>query len=170
MDMLDVIKNRRSVRSFKKTPIEQQKLDAVLKAAEWAPSAGNAQARDLILVSDPGTKEKLASAALGQGFVSEAPIVLVVCANRGRSAKRYGQRGRDLYSVQDATAAVENMLLAVHSMGLGACWVGAFDEDAVKDLLSIPEDVSPIAIVPIGYPAEEPHAPSRKLPLHDGKW
>jgi nitroreductase len=170
VDTLDLIKTRRSIRRYTKDPVEKEKIALILEAAEWAPSAGNQQAKDIILISDPQTKEKLADAALGQSFVAEAPIAFVVCANRGRSAKRYGQRGKTLYSVQDASAAVQNMLLAAHAAGLGACWVGAFDEEAVKNILRIPEDADPVAIIPVGYPAENPNAPKRKLSLHEGKW
>jgi nitroreductase len=170
MDLLDIIKSRRSIRSFTSAPVEKQKLDTLLEAAKWAPSAGNTQARDFILISDKETKEKLAEAALGQNFVSEAPAVIVVCANRAKSAKRYGSRGEHLYSVQDATAAVQNMLLMAHSMGLAACWVGAFDEQKVKDILGIPTEVSPVAIIPIGHPKESHPAPMRRLDLHEGKW
>jgi nitroreductase len=170
MDFLDLLKSRRSIRQYTSAPVEKQKLDTILEAAKWAPSAGNAQARDLILISDKEIKEKLAEAAFGQNFVSEAPVVIVVCANRGRSAKRYGLRGESLYSVQDATAAVQNMLLMAHSLGLATCWVGAFDEQKVKRILGIPKDVSPVAIIPVGYPKESHHAPMRRLDLHEGKW
>jgi nitroreductase len=98
--------------------------------------------------------------------VWEAPINLVVCANQERSARRYGDRGRTLYSVLDAAAAVENILLAAHSLGLGACWVGAFDAEKVSLALKLPKALRPVAIIPVGYPAEYP-IPTPRMGLEE---
>jgi len=119
------------------------------------------QAYEIFLVRDEEKKRALAEAALGQEFIAEAPIVLVFCANPSRSASRYGSRGRDLYSIQDATIACSFAMLAATSLGLGSCWVGAFDEEEVKKVLGIKE-FRPIAILPIGYPAEKPYKTSRR--------
>lgn len=163
---MEAIKERRSIRRFKSDPVPKEVLGRVLDVARWAPSAGNIQARDLIVVKDDEKKKSIAHAALNQMFIAEAPIVIVVCANQERSAYRYGDRGRYLYSIQDAAAATQNLLLAVHAEGLGACWVGAFNEEKVREILEIPKGVRPVTIVPIGYPAEKPTAPSR-VSLHD---
>ncbi|WP_457548913.1 nitroreductase family protein [Archaeoglobus sp.] len=152
---LEAIFTRVSIRRFKPDPIPEDVIKVILEAGNAAPSAGNLQARDFIVVRDENTKLKLAKAALKQMFIAEAPIVIVVCANYPRSMRVYGERGR-LYAEQDATAAVENILLAVHMLGLGAVWVGAFDEVEVMNLLGIPDYARPIAIIPVGYPAEEP--------------
>ncbi|OYT42027.1 MAG: nitroreductase [Candidatus Altiarchaeales archaeon ex4484_43] len=170
MDILDIIKNRRSIRHFSPRDVESDKIDKILEAAKWAPSAGNLQARDLILIKDPKTRDKIATAALNQGFISEAPIVIVVCANRRRSGYRYGRRGELLYCIQDATASIQNMLLMAHSMGLGSCWVGAFDGEKVREILGIPPEVSPVAIIPIGYPDEIPVTPERRIEVHENRW
>jgi len=170
MGILDIIKNRRSIRHFSSRDVERDKIDKILEAAKWAPSAGNLQARDFILVKDSKTKDKIATAALNQDFISEAPIVLVVCANKKRSGDRYGRRGESLYCIQDATASIQNMLLMAHSMGLGSCWVGAFDEEKIRGILGIPPEVRPIAIIPVGYPDETPVAPSRRIELHENRW
>ena len=107
-------------------------------------------------------KENLAEAAKGQDFIAQAPVVFVSCADFGRSAARYGTRGKNLYAVQDATIATQNMWLTATEIGLAACWVGAFDEKKVAQIFSLEKDIRPIAILPIGYPAESPIAPSRR--------
>ena len=164
MDVFEAIVGRRSVRAFRPDPVPDALLTRLLDAARWAPSAGNLQAREFVVVTDPGLKRRLADAALDQHFVEEAPLDIVVCTVPGRSAQRYGARGADLYCVQDASAAVQNLLLAAHALGLGACWVGAFDERPVHRALALPRDVRPVAIVPVGYPAEHPAAtPRRRL-------
>jgi nitroreductase len=127
----------------------------LLELANAAPSAGNAQARDFVVVRNNETKNALAEAALGQSFISEAAVVIVVCGNLQRSAKYYGNRGMSLYYIQDADAAVQNLLLAVHNEGLGSCWVGAFDERSVTRILKLPDEVRPLAIIPIGVPAKK---------------
>ncbi len=121
-----------------------------------APSAGNMQPWQFIIVKRPELKANLAEAAHGQKFVQDAPVVIVVLADPGRSAGRYGSRGSDLYCIQDTAAAVQNMLLAVVGFGLGACWVGAFDEQAAGRVLELPGHLRPVAMIPIGYPKERP--------------
>ncbi|HDM60042.1 MAG TPA: nitroreductase family protein [Archaeoglobus veneficus] len=159
-ECLKLIYDRISIRRYQPIDLPDELILEILKAGNAAPSAGNLQARDFIVVRDPETKKKLAIAALEQMFIAEAPVVIVVCANYPRSMRVYGDRGR-LYAEQDATAAVENILLAAHALGLGAVWVGAFHEVAVSSILNIPEYARPIAIVPVGYPAEKPEKRSR---------
>ena len=149
--------------------VEEEKISEIVKAAKWAPSAGNLQARDLILVREPKTREQLAKAAFSQMFILKAPLVFIVCANMEKSSQVYGLRG-ELYSIQDATASIQNMLLALHSLGLGCCWIGAFDSGRVREILNIPAKIRPIALMPVGYPDEEPQTPSRSLDLHKEKW
>ncbi|MEM1559064.1 MAG: nitroreductase family protein [Candidatus Bathyarchaeia archaeon] len=164
MDIFQAITGRRSIRTFKTDPVSRETLIRILEAAQWAPSAGNMQARDFIVVEDQDVKVKLAEASWGQYFIAEAPVVVVVCANLERSAQRYGERGRTLYAILDAAAAVENMLLAAYALGLGTCWIGAFDDDRVKRILSLPDHVKPIAIIPIGYPGRQPR-PTPRIPI-----
>lgn len=161
MELFEAIKNRRSIRAFKDKPVPEEKLMKILDAARWAPSAGNLQAWEFIVVKDQKLKEQVATAALSQWFIAEAPVAVVVCANQNRSARRYGERGRELYSIQDAALATQNMILAAHAEGLSSCIVGAFYEEEVRRVLKIPEGVRPIAIIPIGYPGERPEAPER---------
>ncbi len=161
MNLVEAIRDRRSVRSFTNKQVLESTIDKLIKCANWAPSAGNRQAREFVVIRDRNTKEKLCKAALDQKFIEEAPVVIVICANEERSALRYGERGRFLYCILDAAAAVQNLLLAAHSFGLGACWIGAFSDLKVKDILNLPEYLRPIAIIPLGYSVEKPQPPTR---------
>lgn len=163
VDCLETIVKRRSVRQFSDEDLSDEMIERLLDAANWAPFAGNLQARDFILVTNRFVKHKLSEAALSQMFIAGAPVVFVVCANIPRSARVYRGRG-EFYAICDACAAVENLLLAAEALGLGACWIGAFDEEEVSRLLQIPSDVCPVALVPVGHPLESPSAPER-LPL-----
>lgn len=160
MDLIEAIRDRRSIRSYKNKEVEEEKIKKIIKCGQMAPSAGNLQARDFIVVSKSKNKKEIAEAA-SQDSIREASVVIVVCANKKRSASRYGERGRTLYAIQDADAATQNMLLTIHSIGLASCWIGAFDEEKVKKTLNIPNEVRPITILPIGYPDKKPTAPSR---------
>lgn len=154
-DLIDAIEERRSVRAFKPDPIPEPTLSRIIGCALLAPSAGNIQPWQFWVVKRPEVKAALARAAYDQEFVSDAPVVIVVAAEPRRSAARYGNRGAELYCLQDTAAAVENILLTAVAFGLGACWVGAFSERAVSQALNLPDTLRPVAIVPIGYPKEE---------------
>jgi nitroreductase len=162
LDVIEAIKSRRSVRAFNGEAVSKEEVQSLIEAARWAPSAGDIQPWEFIIVTDARTKERLAIAALDQTFIEEAPVVVIVCADESRSARRYGKRGASLYCLQDTAAATQNILLAAHAMGLGACWIGAFREKEVGETLKTPENLRPIAIVPIGHPAERPKAPPRR--------
>lgn len=151
--IIEAIMQRSSIRHFKDEPVSRKVIEQVLEAARWAPSAGNLQPWFFYVITDPGLRRCLVLAALKQGFIGEAPVVIVVCAEPARSGKYYGDRGRDLYCLQDTAAATQNILLAAAAYGLGACWVGAFDENQVRHCLGIPPELRPVAIVAIGYPA-----------------
>ncbi len=166
MDLREAILTRRSVRAFRSEPVSEDVLRKLVDLANRAPSAGNLQSREFILVRDAKLREGLARAALDQEFLAQAPAVLVVCANLQRVSSRYGRRGQELYAIQDTAAATENFLLAAHDAGLGAVWVGAFDEAAVARLLGLPAHARPVALVPVGHPAESPE-PSGRMPLRD---
>jgi nitroreductase len=160
--IMDAIKGRRSIRRFKRgEEVSEEDLKMILEAATYAPSAGNRQPWEFIIVEDEDAKNKLAEAAYHQTWITEAPTIIVVCANEERSASRYGERGRTLYCIQDTAAATQNMLLMAHSLGYGTCWVGAFNENEVRRILNIPIGVRPVAIIPIGKPDENPTMPPR---------
>jgi len=161
-DVIACILERRSVRKFKKDSIPQATVGRLVDAARWAPSAGNLQPWSIYVVYNADKKNELAAAAFGQRFVAEAPVALVVCAYPEVAATRYRERGRNLYALQDTAAMVQNILLAAHGYGLGTCWVGAFDEALVAEALDCPKGCRPVAIIPVGYPDEEPKVSARK--------
>jgi nitroreductase len=162
MDVHTLFRRRFSCRSYRPDPVPQEAIDAMLDAAIWAPSGGNLQPWRFVIVRSPGLRRSLASAAYGQSFVAAAPTVVVVCAVPDESARHYGPRGRDLYCLQDTAAATENLLLAAVDLGLGACWVGAFDERAVARELDLQDGWRPVAMVPVGFPAEKESRRSRR--------
>jgi nitroreductase len=161
MNVFQCIFKRRSIRRFKKEEVNDKLIGLMLYAATHAPSAGNTQEWEFIVVRDEKQKNKLAVAALHQNFIAEAPVVIVVCADLEKIGLKYGKRGEFLYFAQDTATAVQNILLSAHALGLGSCWVGAFDEEHVKEILKLPENLRPVAILPVGYPAEEPEMPER---------
>ena len=154
------------MRAFTEEEVSEHEIKELLEAARLAPSAGNIQPWSFVVVRDHDTKRRLAEAALNQFFIEKAPVVVVVLADWNRSKQRYGSRGVNLYCIQDTAAAVENMLLAAVALGLGACWVGAFQEDAVSAVLKVPEGYRPVAIVPVGRPSEKPKTPYKR-PLEE---
>jgi len=162
MDVSDAIKGRRSIRAFKNQDVPAEIVEKLIDAARCAPSAGNIQPWEFIIVRKPEIKRRLAEAALSQTFIEEAPIVIVVCANEDRSSLGYGMRGKTLYCIQDTAAAIQNIHLSAYSIGLGTCWVGAFREEEARKILKIPHGVRPVAIVPVGYRAESPPPRGRR--------
>jgi len=166
VDVLEAIKSRRSVRAFTNKPVSDEEVMKLIDAARWAPSAGNIQPWEFVIVRNPEIKRGLSAAALDQTFIEEAPVVIVVCANQLRSGSGYGSRGVNLYCLQDTAAAIQNMLLAAHALGLATCWIGAFYEEEARKVLHIPNGVRPIAIIPVGHPAEKPEVPDRR-PLNE---
>jgi len=162
MDVLEAIKGRRSIRAFKNQDVPAETVEELIDAARWAPSAGNIQPWEFIIVRKPRIKRRLVEAALGQMFIEEAPVVLIVCANEERSSQGYCARGKTLYCLQDTAAATQNIHLTAYSLGLGTCWVGAFREEETREILKIPQGIRPVAIIPVGYPAEAPTARTRK--------
>jgi nitroreductase len=164
MDFFDIVEARRSVRAFRPAAVEPEKLAAILKAANDAPSAGNLQAYEVYLARKQSDRRALAAAAWDQDFIAQAPLALVFCADPERSAGKYGQRGVRLYAVQDATIACAFAMLAATALGLASVWVGAFDHREVHRAIHAPESVVPVAILPIGYAAERPeHTPRRSI-------
>ncbi len=164
-ECIEKIQTRCSVRAFRDGPVPSEDLQTILQTGTRAPSAGNRQPWRIVVVHDTATKGRLAEAALGQKFVAEAPVVLVVCAVPAESARRYGERGASLYVLQDTAALTENILLAAHILGHGACWVGAFDDDAVARIIKAPEGIRPVAIIPLGRPKGEGPALRDRRPM-----
>ncbi|MFH1971371.1 MAG: nitroreductase family protein [Patescibacteria group bacterium] len=165
MNIFDLIKNRRSIRKFSQTKrVTEAQIDKLLEVARWAPSAGNFQSYFLFAIRNQELKEKLTKATLNQKHVSDASVVFVACADKKRISL-YGERGRNLYCIQDATIALYNIWLALTEMGLAAVWVGAINESKVSKTLKLPFYLRPIALLPIGYPLESPK-PTRRRNLN----
>ncbi|MEM2174295.1 MAG: nitroreductase family protein [Candidatus Micrarchaeia archaeon] len=160
MEFFELLKKRRSVRKFEKKDIEERKIKEILEAMNTAPSAGDLQAYKVFIIKDEKIKERLAKAAYGQYFISEAPVVFVFFANPKESGRKYGKRGEELYCIQDSTIACTYAQLAAENLGLSSVWVGAFDDEEVKEIIGT--NLRPIAILPIGYPSEKPTKTPRK--------
>ena len=159
MDAIECILTRRCVRKFKNIPVEWDKIGKILEAGRAAPSAGNLQDWKFIVITDETIKKNIADSAFNQYWMMDAPIIIVIVSEPYKNERFYGLRGEKLYSVQDAAAAAQNMLIAAHALGLGACWIGAFDESKVKDILKMIPEARPQIILPIGYAAEIPPVP-----------
>ncbi|MEM2904700.1 MAG: nitroreductase family protein [Candidatus Bathyarchaeia archaeon] len=153
MDVFEAVKARRSIRRFKNQPVPEEKLLKVLEAARLAPSAGNRQPWQFVVVRNPSRKRMIAQAADGQDFIAEAGAVIVALGDPAISKRWY---------LRDPMIAVEHMVLEAVELGLGTCWIGAFDEAEVKNILKIPESLSVVCILPVGLPDEAPAARSRR--------
>src|SRR5919108_2372181 len=157
MDFEDVVRRRKMVRTYKQNrSISDKIITKLIRNAHRAPSAGHTQVQEFIIVKDASIKKKLRKAAVNQEYVEQAPLLIVVCSNTSRSVGRYGIRGREFYSIIDGTFASMLILLSAVNEGIGACFVGAFQDNKVSEILELPKDVRPIGIICIGYPAEKP--------------
>jgi nitroreductase len=162
VDIFETVRMRRSVRVFIPQDVDADQIRTILAVANRAPSAGNLQAYEIYVVVDRSARARLRHAALDQPDITEAPVALVFCARPERSAARYGTRGRELFSVQDATIACAYAQLAVAALDLGSVWIGAFDEDVVRRALGLGAALRPVAILPIGHAGEKPAATPRR--------
>jgi nitroreductase len=155
MDFFEVVRTRRSIRKYLKEPIPSDKLEMIFEAARLAPSAANRQPWRFVVVQDANLKKALATAANNQTFLSDAAAIVVAVSDPEVSPR---------WCERDPMIAIEHMALAAAALGYGTCWIGAFDEDAVKHLLKIPARMRVIALLPIGTPNEAPASrPRRQL-------
>jgi nitroreductase len=176
MEVLEAIYKRRSIREFTDEPVPDEILNQILEAGTWAPSAGNMQAWEFVIVKDLAARRKLVdttdagvTARAGvytQEWIMSAPIVIVVCYDVKRMTGRYGHKGRNLMTIMDCMLCVENMILAAMHFGLGTCCVVGFDPVRLKEVLPIPKEIFPLLLLPLGFPAQYPSAPYR-LPVSD---
>ncbi len=160
MDVLEVIRTRRSIREYSDKPVEHEKIDRLLEAARLAPSASNRQEWRFVVVTDPARRAALVKPANDQAFVGEAPVVIAACAEHDGHVMRCGQLSYPI----DVAIAVDHMTLQAAAEGLGTCWIGAFYEEPVKEILGIPAAISVVELLTVGYPASQPTRFSR-LPL-----
>lgn len=151
MDVFECIQTRRSVRNYSSRNVGFDKLTLILEAATKAPSSGNIQDYRFVIVNDREKIRALAEHCNEQHWIATAPVLIVVCADTEKTETYYGLRGQRLYATQNSSAAVQNILLAAHALGLGACWIGAFNEEFVSDEFNILDKVRPQAIITIGY-------------------
>jgi len=169
MNVMDAIKARRSIRSYKDQPVEPEKLQQVLEAARLAPSANNRQEWKFIVVQDPATRQALVRPCHNQAFVGQAPVVIAACSTNPTRVMASGQSA----AAVDLAIAVDHLTLVAVELGLGTCWIGAFDAPAVAKLLGVPSDVAVVHVLPLGYPADSPGAhrakPASEVICHE-KW
>jgi nitroreductase len=160
LELLDVIKSRRSVRKYMSTPIPDDVLKRIFGAARLAPSASNAQPWKFVLVRNEELKLKLIQACNNKKWIAEAPIIVVACGFPDEADPFMGGY-MNSYTV-DVTIALDHLVLAATNEGIGSCYIGRFKEEKVRELLNIPDHVRVVALVPMGYPAEEPQNTGRK--------
>ena len=166
-DVFDCMRDNQSIRSFKSEPVPEPTLSRILEAACWAPSAGNLQPWYFYVVKNDDVKKAIAQACFDQEQVNAAPVIVVVMADPAQANDKYGERGAQLYCLQDTAAAIENMLLAAEGLGIGSCWVGAFDEPKVQQLVEAPPRLRAVAIVCLGYSEEANNPPKERYRVAD---
>jgi nitroreductase len=176
MEVLEAIKTRRSVRRYKTTPIDDKTIELVLEAARWAPSWANTQCWRFVVVRDGKIKNKLAATLIAISpdrpnrateAMKNAPVVIVACAELGKSGYSRGEPKEPVtdkgdWFMFDVALAMQNLVLAAHSLGLGTVYIGAFDAKKIATILGVPEGFCVVAMTPLGYPDEEPPARPRK--------
>ena len=164
MEVMEAIKTRRSIRKYKTSPVDDETVDLVLEAARWAPSWANTQCRRFIVIRDSGIKAELAE-TLGKNRAAEAvgnaPVVIVACAELGKSGYYRGEYKGDWYMF-DVALAMQNLVLAAHSLGLGTVHVGLFDAKKAEAILEVPDGFCVVEMTPLGYPDEQPDVTPRK--------
>ncbi|MFH1905439.1 MAG: nitroreductase family protein [bacterium] len=163
MEIMEIIRKRRSVRSYQSKEVEQEKLDLLLEAARLAPSASNRQEWRFIVVREFSARQKLMAAAKGQSFVGQAPVVIACCAKSDNHIMACGQ---PCYPI-DVAIAIDHITLKATEEGLGTCWVGAFDENEVKKILNIPEEIRVVELLTLGYPQQVYEGGKNRLDLNE---
>jgi len=168
MEFSELVKRRRSIHHFTEDEVTEEELVYVLEAARWAPSAGNAQPWRFIVVRRPENREKVWGSTTGigditpQNFIKKAPVHIIVCTDTEAYKGKQARVRADLFSIQDSAAAAMNLLLAAADVGLGACWVGMFREEALREAFNIPSSVIPVAIIPVGHTRSKERPRRRK--------
>ena len=168
MKFNELAKQRRSIHYFTDKPVTEEELETVLEAARWAPSAGNAQPTRYIVVRDEQNREKVWESTTGienvtpQNFIKKAPVHIIVLADTRAYKGKQSNLFKERFLLQDSSAATMNLLLAVSDIGLGACWVGMFREEALRDSFNIPEHLKPVAIIPVGHTKSKENPRPRK--------
>ena len=177
MDVIKAIEERRSIRKYSDSPVEEEKLQAVLEAIRMAPSWANYQCWRTVIVKDKSAKQKISDLSYVESFfapkgyksnpsmkaLAEAPVVIVLCADPSQSGVLWGQN----YYLVDAGLAAQNLMLAACGQGLGTVFVGVYDEEKLKSLLHVPDAIRIVGLFPLGYPKEEKKAGPARKPLQE---
>lgn len=158
MEFFDLMQKRQSIRKWHEKPVERTKLNCILEAINRAPSAGNFQSYEVYVVKSAERRKAIAAATWDQGYIADAPVMLVFCSH----PTRCDYPGAETYALEDTAIACTFALLAVTALGLGAVWIGAFDPKAIAEVMKLPHDQIPIALLPIGYGAETPERTTRR--------
>jgi nitroreductase len=158
MEFNKVIEGRRSIRSFEPVDVEDEKVKEILEAISYVPSAHNLQDYEVFVIKSPAKRKSMVFAALGQDFVEQAPVVFVVCADTEKEGTKKGY----LYAIESASMVAYMICLKAYELGLGSCWIGAFNEDDLKDVLQLPAKLMPVAMITVGYTKENPAMPKRR--------
>jgi len=166
MSVLDIIRKRYSVRGYTDRPVEEEKLMMLMEAVRWAPSACNIQPCTCIIVREPGPRQAL-NASYERNWFSTAPVVIVVCVDRNAAWRR---KDGTPYDTVDAAIVMDHIILTATELGLGTCWIGAFDTAVVKQVLGLPEHVDPVVMTPVGYPAKARAELTRKSTEELVRW
>jgi nitroreductase len=162
MEFRALLKTRRAVRKYRQAPVTEANVAAILEAVDLAPTAGNLQSFRVVIVRSQEQRDALAEAALGQTFAATAPMTLVFLADVAHARTRYQARG-ELFAIQDATIAATHAWLALSDLGLGGCWIGAFDDAKMSAVVGAPEGCLPVAAITIGVPDDGgPQAKKRR--------
>ena len=163
MDVFEAVKNRRSIRDYEYTPVEREQLSKILEAGRLSASANNNQPWHFVVLTGKAARERVFP-AYPKDWFAKAPVILVACATPEAAWSR--QDGESYWKV-DTAIAVQNMILVAHELGLGTCWIAAFDETKVKDAVGIPKEIRVIALMTLGYPAETKGAITERKPLEE---
>ncbi len=171
MDVFDAIESRITVKVYDKRDVPDEFISQILTAGTMAASAGDLQPWEFVVVKEKKIKKEISIAALSQKHVEDAPVVIVVCVDLQKSELRFKERGKELYALQDSGAVAQNMLLTAHTLGLGASWVRAFEEDRVKALVHLPDNLRPIGIITVGFPIPyEKYPKTEVVPYENVSW
>lgn len=166
MEVFECIKSRRAVRKFLRKDVPWEQISLILDAGRMAPTAGNLQNFKFVVVLDEDKKKAIAEACVKQFWIAEASVLIIIIGEPEKAKRFYGERGVNLYTIQNCATAAENMMLEATNLGLGSCWVGAFPEDAIRRILSVPDEYIPYVIIPVGYPDEVAPEPA-KFPIEN---
>ena len=152
MEFYEVIETRRSIRSYSAEPVPEKLLNSILEATRIAPSGSNRQNWKFIVVDNPEIKKQLVNACGNQGFIGEAPIIIVACGSK-TGTNRGGYMG-NMSMLVDVSIAFTHLILSARAEGLGTCWIGLFDNNKIKKILGVLEDMEVVALTPLGYPKD----------------